>query len=108
MLRSTEGRRSPMVSFPIDACLDDFSHPLRVHGLFNRPTLNHVPSESPIDTDSKTRDAALSDQLVKRGWVNLQWFANFFHRRHFIGCHMGYEALLLFELGSRWRMRIGD
>jgi predicted TIM-barrel fold metal-dependent hydrolase len=51
-----------------------------VHGLFNRPTLNHVPSESPIDTDSKTRDAALSDQLVKRGWVNLQWFANFFHR----------------------------
>ena len=40
---------------------------LGAHRLFSHPALNHVPSESPIATDSKTRNAAPPDQLVNRG-----------------------------------------
>jgi hypothetical protein len=48
VLRSTAGRPSPMANSPIDAGIDDFSHPLGVHRLFNRPALNHVLAESPF------------------------------------------------------------
>jgi hypothetical protein len=41
--------------------------------LFSQPALNHVPPASQIpETDSKTRNAALSGQLVKRSGVDLQ------------------------------------
>jgi hypothetical protein len=70
-----------MANFPIDACIDGFSHLLGVHRLFNRPALDHVPSESPFVAYSEPRNLALPYQLVNCGRVEPQQVANFLYRQ---------------------------
>jgi hypothetical protein len=53
------GRPSPIASSSIDAGVDDFSHPLGIHRLFNRPALNRVSSQSPFVADSEPPNLVL-------------------------------------------------
>jgi hypothetical protein len=70
-----------------------------VQGLFGYPALNLVLTEPPVVPDSKARNSARLNQLVRREWVDSQKVGNFHYRQDFMSTFHCHGALSLLKIG---------